>query len=87
MHVSLNANKLLLTPPLSSVFCVFGGALPLKNKTNPLRPQLLRFKERMKTLMFTFTFNYKTPALLTRHCGRYNCLNERGENGGQRTTG
>ncbi len=32
VHVSLNDNELLFTPPLSSVFCLFDGVLPSKTK-------------------------------------------------------
>ncbi len=32
VHVSLNDNELLLTPPLYSVFCLFDGVLPSKTK-------------------------------------------------------
>ncbi len=72
-HVSLNDNELLLTPPLSSVLLCIRGQVTIKNKTNPLRPQWLWCREKMKTVLFTFTSNYKTPALLTKRCRRYSC--------------
>ncbi len=67
VDVSLNDNELLLTPPLSSVFCVFGGALPSKTKLI----HCIRSASHVgRKWMFTFTSNNKTPTLLTRDCCR-----------------
>ncbi len=77
VHVSLIDNELLLTPPLSAVFffvCI-KWCVTIKNKTNPMHPQWLSCREKMKTLIFTFAFNYKTLGLLTRHSCRYSCSN------------
>ncbi len=72
VHVSLNNNELLLTPPLSTIFYAFGGAL--LSKTKLIYCVLIGFHVWRKwRLIFTFKSNYKTPALLTRHCCCYSC--------------
>ncbi len=75
VHVSLNANQLLLTLPLSSIFCVFGGALTSKTKIihGVLSGSYVHFYIQLQNTCIT----YETLLLQLLECT---------ENDGQRTT-
>ncbi len=62
-HVSLNVNELLLTLPLSSIFCVLGRRITMKKK---LIHCILHGSDvgRKLRLFYTFISSYKTTALL-----------------------
>ncbi len=86
MHVSLN-NEILLTPPLSSIFYVFCGALP--SKTKPIHSvfSASHVKRKWRLLQYiNFYIQWKNAHIAYERLLLLQLL-RRGENGGQRATG
>ncbi len=73
VHVSLNDNELLFTPPLSSVFLCIRWRVTIKNKTNPNEDSYVYSYIKLQKHCY--------ETLLSLH------LLECGENARQRTTG